>query len=163
MPPERGSIKEKNSATRSDAAHARGKQRCAPDDASIQVFSFTAPCATDRRTFVPTSGTSGPHESPPEWRATLLRAAAWRASVGMNLSDAHLARNARAAFTCTGTEFYGYRCWECILAKSDGSREFRVVVVSPDGRSILKDATTDPEALGCALAEHARRKRIQLR
>ena len=108
---------------------------------------------------MPISGTPGPHEFLPEWRAILLRVAGWRASIGMNLSDEHLARNARAAFTRAGSEFYGYRCWECLIAKSDGSHECRVVVVSPQGRSVLKDAPTDAEALGSALAEHARRLR----
>ena len=108
---------------------------------------------------VPPSGTPSPHEQVPEWRATLMRVAAWRTGVGMNLSDTDLARHARSEFERVGGPFYGYHAWECVIKRGDGTVHRRVVLAAPDGRSVLKDAATDAEALGVALAEHLARKR----
>jgi len=107
---------------------------------------------------VPTGGIPHPQEQIPEWRATLIRLAAWRAVVGMKLTDDELAANARAEFDRVGSRFYGFYSWAGIV-KCDGTQCFRVVVAAPDGSSVLKDAPTDAEALGLSLAEHVARKR----
>jgi len=107
---------------------------------------------------VQSGGTPQPQESLPEWRATLIRLASWRAVLGTILSDEDLAANARAEFERVGSRFYGYHSWSSIVTH-DGTQCFRVVVAAPDGHSVLKDAPTDAEALGLALAEHMARKR----
>ena len=76
----------------------------------------------------------------------------------MKLSDEELAAHARAEFERVGSRFYGYYSVASVI-NCDGAQFFRVVVTGPDDHSILKDAATDAEALGLALAEHLARKR----
>lgn len=106
----------------------------------------------------PTDRISIARESVTEWRKALFRVAAWRAYVGMNMSDEELARHARAEFERVDSPFYGYQSWTNVVDAHDGSSSYRVVVASPDGASALKHAPTDAEALGSALAEHLRGK-----
>ena len=71
----------------------------------------------------------------------------------MTVSDDELAKNARAEFERIGSRFYGYQCWSSMIA-TDGVRSHRVVIVSPNGNSVLRDGLTEAEALGKAIWEH---------
>ena len=77
----------------------------------------------------------------------------------MKSSDEELAMYARWEFERVGSQFFGYHSWHCLLSQ-DGTELHRVVVADPKGRSVMKDAPTDAEALGRALAEHLARKRV---
>jgi hypothetical protein len=102
---------------------------------------------------VSASGIPNPQDGLPNWRAALARVTAWRVVVGMTVSDDELAKNARAEFERIGSRFYGYQCWSSMIA-TDGVRSHRVVIVSPNGNSVLRDGLTEAEALGKAIWEH---------
>jgi hypothetical protein len=106
---------------------------------------------------VPTSGTPNPPEPIPEWRKVLIRVSGWRSYGGTRVSDEELVRNARAEFDRVGSEFYGYQTWSAVIKDPNGVSFYRVVVASPRGETVLKNASSEAEALGRALAEHIRR------
>jgi len=99
---------------------------------------------------MPHSGKPDPQE--PEWRATLRRVSAWRDYIARRMSDEELSRHARAEFARAGSEGFGFYAYHCTVQTPAGIRT-RIVVGDAEGRSALKDAPTEPEALGLALAE----------
>jgi hypothetical protein len=73
------------------------------------------------------------------------------------MTDEELVRNARSEFNRVGSEFYGYQAWSAEIKDPNWITYYRAVVASPRGETVLKNAASEAEALGRALAEHLRR------
>jgi len=96
--------------------------------------------------------TPGP-EHDPAWRAALIRVAGWRVARGRKFRDDELADFVRAEFTRVGSPFFGYHERDCFMSTADDVPKYRVILIHPDGRMVTRDASSDAEALGLALAE----------
>ena len=76
----------------------------------------------------------------------------------MKLTDEDLVRNAHSEFERVGSQFFGWHTWDCQINTPGGATVTRVVVAGPEGRTALKDAPTQAEALGLAIAELLRKR-----